>query len=75
MKHPFEIHDNFVDDQQYQKGFGQFRNFGVGDPYTIIPPKPGRVILYDGRILHTTKPTSSWAKEMRYAVVFRIKTK
>lgn len=61
------------DTQQYQKGLGQSRNFEVGYPYSIIPPKAGRVVLYDGRTLHTTKPTAPWAKEMRYAVVFRIK--
>jgi hypothetical protein len=71
----YEDDEQSLDHQQYQKGFGQSRKFGIGDPYAIIPPKPGRVILYDGRTLHTTKPTSSWAKEMRYAVVFRIKTK
>jgi hypothetical protein len=63
------------DKQQFQKGFGQSRNFNVGYPYAIIPPKEGRVILYDGRALHTTKPTSAWAEQMRYAVVFRIRRK
>ena len=61
------------DKQQFQKGFGQSRGFGVGDPYAVVLPKPGRIILYDGRTLHTTKPVAVWAKQMRYAVVFRIK--
>jgi hypothetical protein len=65
--------DTTGDTQQFQKGVGQSRGFGIGDPFTIIPPKPGRVVLYDGRALHTTKPTAPWAKEMRYAVVFRIR--
>jgi len=69
----YESDDNSLDKQQFQKGHGQSRNFGIGDPYAIIPPKPGRVILYDGRTLHTTRPTAIWANEMRYAVAFRIK--
>lgn len=63
------------DKQQWQKGYGQSRGFDVGYPYAIVSPKEGRVILYDGRALHTTKPTSAWAEHMRYAVVFRIRNK
>jgi hypothetical protein len=61
------------DNQQFQKGHGQSRGFGVGYPYAMIAPAAGRVILYDGRALHTTKPTAVWAEQMRYAVVFRIR--
>jgi hypothetical protein len=69
----YEDDDNSIDTQQYQKGYGQSRNFKVGDPFAVVSPKPGRIILYDGRMLHTTRPVSIWAKEMRYAVVFRIR--
>jgi hypothetical protein len=69
----YESDDNSEDKQQFQKGFGQARGFGIGDPYAIIPPKPGRIILYDGRTPHTTRPTAIWAEEMRKAVVFRIR--
>jgi hypothetical protein len=69
----YESDEDSLDKQQFQKGFGQSRGFGIGDPYAIIPPKPGRIILYDGRTLHTTKPTSIWSNEMRKAVVFRIR--
>jgi hypothetical protein len=69
----YENDENSLDYQQYQKGNGQSRNFKVGDPFAIIPPKPGRIILYDGRMLHTTRPTATWAEELRYAVVFRIR--
>jgi hypothetical protein len=67
--------DTTGDTQQFQNGFGQSRDFNVGYPFKIIPPIPGRIILYDGRALHTTKPVAIWAKEMRYAVVFRIRLK
>ena len=61
------------DHQEYQKGFGQSRGFGVGYPFAIVPPVPGRIVIYDGRTLHTTKPTAPWAEHMRYAVVFRVR--
>ena len=67
--------DTTGDKQQYQKGFGQCRNFDVGYPFAIVPPKAGRIVLYDGRTLHSTKPTAAWAPTMRYAVVFRIRLK
>jgi hypothetical protein len=63
------------DNQQFQKGFGQSRGFGVGEPFALVAPKAGRVILYDGRTLHTTKPTATWAEQMRYAVIFRVRMK
>ena len=61
------------DKQQFQKGMGQSRGFDVGYPFAIVSPLAGRVILYDGRALHTTKPTAPWAQQMRYAVVFRVR--
>ena len=61
------------DTQQFQKGMGQSRGFNVGYPFAIVSLLAGRVILYDGRALHTTKPTAPWAPQMRYAVVFRIR--
>ena len=67
--------DTTGDNQQYQKGNGQSRGFGMGYSYATIHPEPGRVVLYDGRALHTTKPTASWSPQMRYAVVFRLKEK
>jgi hypothetical protein len=65
--------DTTGDTQQFQKGHGQNRNFSVGYPFGIVSPKEGRVILYDGRTLHTTRPTAPWAEQMRYAIVFRIR--
>ena len=67
--------DTTGDTQQFQKGRGQCRYFNVGWPFATISPLPGRVVVYDGRALHTTKPTAPWAEAMRYAVVFRIKKK
>jgi hypothetical protein len=61
------------DTQQFQRGYGQSRGFNVGYPFGFVAPEAGRVILYDGRALHTTKPAAPWAEQMRYAVVFRIR--
>jgi hypothetical protein len=61
------------DNQQFQRGHGQSRGFGVGYPFGIVSPLAGRVIVYDGRTLHTTKPAAPWAEQMRYAVIFRIR--
>jgi hypothetical protein len=65
--------DTTGDTQQFQKNLGQSRNFGVGWPYKYVEPRPGRVMLYDGRTLHTTKPATIFAGEHRYAVAFRLK--
>jgi hypothetical protein len=64
-----------LDTQIWQRGHGQSRGFNVGWPFKIVSPVAGRVILYDGRTLHTTKPCAPWAEQMRYAVVFRIREK
>ena len=69
----YEDNEQSEDKQQYQKGFGQSRGFGIGEPYLTIRPKSGRIILYDGRTLHTTKPAAPWSPEMRYALVFRLR--
>jgi hypothetical protein len=61
------------DRQQYQKYHGQTRNFPVGWASKIVSPVPGRVILYDGRWLHTTRPAARWSPEMRNVVAFRLR--
>lgn len=63
------------DHQQFQKGWGQSRGFSVGYPYATIPTVPGRIILYDGRTLHTTRPVAEWAEVFRYSLAFRVRLK
>lgn len=64
------------DHQQYQGNvkFNQNRNFGIGwaDEGLTVSPKPGRVVVYNSKTLHTTKPSADWAEESRKAVVFRV---
>lgn len=67
------------DAQQFQGvyHFNQNRGFNLGwaDEGKIVSPKPGRILIYDSRNLHTTKPTAAWAKTMRKAIAFRLRKK
>jgi hypothetical protein len=69
--------DDTSDHQQFQKttGISQSRNFNVGWPRQIVSPIPGRIICYDSRTLHTTRPSSEWAEESRVVIAFRAKRK
>jgi hypothetical protein len=67
--------DNTTGDfQQFQVG-AQQREFGIGwgDNAKFVSPRPGRIILFDSRQLHTTRPSAIWAKEDRKAIVFRLR--
>lgn len=66
------------DRQQFQKGwYSQSRNFNIGwaDDGKIVSPVPGRIIDYDGRTLHTTRPSAIWATEIRKVIAFRVRLK
>ena len=71
----YENDDPTGDHQQFQRGYGQSRGFSVGYPYATIPTVPGRIVVYDGRTLHTTRPVAEWAEHYRYSLVFRIRLK
>lgn len=77
--YPNDIKNLTGDTQQFQGvvSWAQNRGFAVGwaDEGKIVSPRPGRIILYDGRCLHTTRPAASWAKVGRKAIVFRIRKK
>jgi len=64
------------DHQQFHKGWGgQTRDFKVGWAEKIVSPVPGRIISYEGRTLHTTRPAAIWAPDIRKVVVFRARLK
>lgn len=64
------------DHQQYHAKFGaQSRDFKVGWAEQIVSPVPGRIISYDSRTLHTTRPTAIWAEGMRKVIAFRVRLK
>jgi hypothetical protein len=76
----FYPNDESTDDNQQYQGIykdNQNRGYGIGwgDEGKTVSPKPGRILIYDSRTLHTTKPTASWAKTMRKAIAFRIRKK
>lgn len=63
------------DQQQFQTADAdaQRRRFDLGWAEQIVSPVPGRIIAYDGRTLHTTRPAAMWATEPRVTVAFRTK--
>lgn len=65
------------DHQQFQSAVSssQARDFNVGWPKQIVSPVPGRIIAYDSRNLHTTRPAAEWCTEMRIVVAFRARRK
>lgn len=73
--YPDDIDNVTGDHQQYQKDFGQSRNFNIGwtDQGKIVSPVPGRIINYDGRTLHTTRPAAIWAPDIRKTIAFRVR--
>jgi hypothetical protein len=77
--YPNDLENETGDTQQYQSILqaNQSRNFSIGwaDEGKMISPKPGRIILYDGRTLHTTRPSAIWAKSPRKVIAFRIRKK
>lgn len=77
--YPDDNNDITGDYQQFQSVLpsNQNRNFKIGwaDDGKIVSPKPGRIILYDGRTLHTTRPTAMWALAPRKVIAFRIRKK
>ena len=69
-------HSETDDDQRYQRGC-QRRGFQIdwGDDCKVVSPKPGRIICYDSRRLHTTRPASIFAESDRKVVTFRLRKK
>jgi hypothetical protein len=67
------------DHQQFNNGeHQQSRGYNVGwpDQGRIVSPVPGRVIVYDGRQLHNTKPpTTTLANQPYWKVAFRARRK
>lgn len=59
-------------EHQQQRGY----NVGWPDQGRIVSPVPGRVIVYDGRALHNTKPPCTSLKQMpSWKLAFRARRK
>jgi hypothetical protein len=66
------------DSQQWNTEGKQNRGFNIGwpDQGRIVSPVPGRVIVYDGRCLHNTKPPTVSVHSMPYwKLAFRARRK
>ena len=65
------------DTQNFQSSdcAAQNRNFNLGWAQQIVSPVPGRIICYDSRTLHTTRPAAWWAPGPRVTVAFRARLK
>ena len=67
------------DRQQFQgqHKLGQERGFKIGwaDEGKIVSSVPGRIIDYDGRTLHTTRPAAIWSRDIRKTIAFRVRLK
>jgi hypothetical protein len=72
-----DVNGTTGDHQQFQapSGVAQARDINVGWAEKIVSPVPGRIIAYDSRCLHSTKPAGEWATEMRIVVAFRARRK
>ena len=77
--YPDDTEQTTGDHQQFQgiMPYTQKRDFNIGwaEDGKIVSPKPGRIILYDGRTLHTTRPAAVWSKCARKVIAFRIRKK
>lgn len=71
----YENDDSSKDKQQWQKNYAQSKGFGIGQVFATIPTVPGRIVVWDGRMLHTTRPVAQWAQELRYSLIFRVRLK
>ena len=65
------------DTQNFQSSdcAAQHRNFNLGWAQQIVSPVPGRIICYDSRTLHTTRPAALWAPGPRVTIAFRARLK
>ncbi len=50
----------------------QPRNFPIGDVENVVAPRPGRIMLWEGRYLHQIKPVAMHAPENLMVISFRL---
>ena len=67
--------DDEVTGDRQQWSSGQRRNFPTGWPCITVPHVPGAITCYDGRWLHSTRPTSHVASDRKISLVFRARLK
>ena len=70
------FHSNDADTGDYTGRFDkdQNRKFPIGEVENVVPPKPGRFMVFDARYMHQVKPSAKWAMPIM-GVVFRLQKK
>jgi len=65
------------DKQQFNTGIGQTRGYNIGwlDQGKVVSPVPGRLIIYDGRCLHSTLPANGPIEIPSVKIAFRARLK
>ena len=63
------------DHQQFNAGIGQTRDYNIGwlDKGQVVSPVPGRLLIYDGRCLHSTVHAGGPYDLPNVKIVFRAK--
>ena len=63
--------------QQFNFGVAQQRGYNIGwlDCGRLVSPVPGRLIIYDGRCLHSTVPASGALENPSIKIIFRARFK
>jgi hypothetical protein len=51
----------------------QYQRSNQNNTDKVVSPKPGRIMVYDGRMLHTTRPSAVWATDLRKVIAFRVR--
>lgn len=69
----FHSNDSTTGDYTGKYELDQPRNFPIGDVENVVTPRPGRVMMYDGRYLHQTKSVNVMSPENVMVISFRIK--
>ena len=75
--YPDDVDGVIGDHQQFNSGYQQQRDFDIGwlDEGRIVSPVPGRLIVYDGRSLHSTTSCRTGLDVSSLKLVFRARRK
>ena len=66
--------DNGIEDFTGKFDHAQSYNFPIGDPESVVTPRPGRFMLFDARYMHQVKPAANYAPNI-LGIVFRLQKK
>jgi hypothetical protein len=75
--YPEDFNGEAGDRQQFNKGIEQQRGYQIGwlDQGRVVSPVPGRLVVYDGRCLHSTTLPSAALETPIIKIAFRARLK